>query len=59
MDKLFGDGQNTNAILPPTLEEAIEQSSIQQLENHEVQKQQDQYDKTQWWLKPKDDSQSS
>lgn len=45
IDKLFGDGQNTNAILPPTLEEAIEQSELHQLEQVEVQQQQNQYDK--------------
>ncbi|AQY42384.1 hypothetical protein P4V72_05620 [Bacillus thuringiensis] len=58
IDKLFGDGQNTNTILPPTLEEAIEQSELHQLEHVEVQKQQNQYDKTQWWLKPKGESES-
>ncbi|WP_242249349.1 hypothetical protein [Bacillus cereus group sp. BfR-BA-01328] len=58
IDKLFGDGQNTNAILPPTLEEAIEQSELHQLEQVEVQQQQNQYDKTQWWLKPKGESES-
>ncbi|XLP22382.1 hypothetical protein ACFMB7_28850 [Bacillus toyonensis] len=50
LDSLFNKGADFNKILPPTREQAIANSPENQ--DDTVGNNQEQYDKTQWWLTP-------
>ncbi|WP_156137701.1 MULTISPECIES: hypothetical protein [unclassified Bacillus (in: firmicutes)] len=50
LDSLFNKGAEFNKILPPTREQAIANS--QDNADDTVANEQEQYDKTQWWLTP-------
>ncbi|OTW86369.1 hypothetical protein BK702_15195 [Bacillus thuringiensis serovar cameroun] len=52
LDSLFNKGADFNTILPPTRDQAIAGSNQSQSEVEGPN--QEQYDKTMWWLAPKE-----